>query len=1177
MISLGPFNANWLKNLKNLQKKAPAPPPVKVKKMPPAVKKPIITCGGMKRGPDPATYKTVPNSKQYAKPLYGSYSNIGAWMGGWLHGPLGVGTLGPCSLTGLKPNTRYKIFSAGDKEITSWCKITTYSGNVSNYWKERNQYISAANATGKNINTGLFSKAQRYNPNQKYLTSDKNGNLQFSFYWWTGEAVNGKFTGSYVYGLTGINNNSVKYYSSLEHKIYVLEYAAVPSVPVIVKPLPAPSPKNNPRNPVIKTRTIPDIRLNPAPRTIPGGGIVPPGRRSKGGNVPKNPIEDLINNGKGKKNDKGLILVPPDLTKSRPRIIENEGDYDIVQSFYVNASNFNNSSTVDLCSVMLYFRTLPSKSFSRTGKENPYVRVCLLDMNEGLPNTKTIHNGSIIQLNNVDIDDSDDATVATKFEFEKPIRVRTNNYYAIAIDVSDVGFQLWFCKAGDRRVGTNKASPGPTPDAGGRMFINVVNNPDANQKKLLDKQKAKGDTQLKFEIEVAEYDTGLAQIDLVNADYEFLNLNADDGTDSFAYNSNDDQMMVGEEVYKAVTPETGKLIGFNTDRTVERAYGSDGKTPTGTAPTFTTKLTRGQDIVIAESYRITNASHLNGETTLTLATDDTTYTRHEVSVGSVMVVTGVIPHAYNGTYTVTDDDPNLDGLQIKYEQETNPGSYTSGGYATNAEKTDIYEVMEILSDTKIELSKGLNVTSRHLRYFTTVIGEVVIMDDDSNILYLDYSTASSANTNMYWRSGVNLNQQNPDVLDYIVGVDSGSLRTVKSIDKFDVSNFELDMDLDVPSTCNVRGKYNITYANTTDYCISNNDTFERQLYLSGPNNVDGYRESDGTIYTPFILSKSVEVLQKTANKGVTAGSGTGNFLYDSDGDLVGDKSMQVSLIFESKVATTKNYESPELDIDQMLLATTLWDINNDATDEHLPQSGNSVTRHISNKLTFGEGRNAEDIRVVMNSYRPEGTDIKVYAKILSETDSDSFVDKYWTELELVSPDIYSVESDKNDFREYEYGFPDNPPIDQRLAGTYTTTLDSDIVGCSTTLPAEITNGAVILISSDIFPENLFVAQVVDTSAGGATEFQINEAVSNSSIVDDNMKVDTLLTPYTAFNNVQNLNIVRYFTVETDGSGNLEAGGAFDTYHSVVIKTVLLSNNVNIVPAVDDYRVIGVSA
>jgi hypothetical protein len=151
-------------------------------------------------------------------------------------------------------------------------------------------------------------------------------------------------------------------------------------------------------------------------------------------------------------------------------------------------------------------------------------------------------------------------------------------------------------------------------------------------------------------------------------------------------------------------------------------------------------------------------------------------------------------------------------------------------------------------------------------------------------------------------------------------------------------------------------------------------------------------------------------------------------------------------------------------------------------------------------------------------------------------------------------------------RNISMGFPAFPPSSSTITGTITTTEDSvTVTGVGTTFTSDLTEGDVIKIYSKIFPENYGIFQVTTISTD--TSITLNAPVSNVSIVDEGLAIDKLLTPYTAFNNSDNLNIVRYFT----------PNGVYDTYNTVAIKTVLAADNPHVVPLVNDYRVIAVSA
>jgi hypothetical protein len=80
---------------------------------------------------------------------------------------------------------------------------------------------------------------------------------------------------------------------------------------------------------------------------------------------------------------------------------------------------------------------------------------------------------------------------------------------------------------------------------------------------------------------------------------------------------------------------------------------------------------------------------------------------------------------------------------------------------------------------------------------------------------------------------------------------------------------------------------------------------------------------------------------------------------------------------------------------------------------------------------------------------------------------------------------------------------------------------------------------------------------------------LTEPVTNINIGgDDSVRVDKVFPQNIGFNNPNNFNTVRYFD---------STGAHYDTYSTVAVKIVLLSDNAYVVPRVDDYRVIGVSA
>ena len=136
--------------------------------------------------------------------------------------------------------------------------------------------------------------------------------------------------------------------------------------------------------------------------------------------------------------------------------------------------------------------------------------------------------------------------------------------------------------------------------------------------------------------------------------------------------------------------------------------------------------------------------------------------------------------------------------------------------------------------------------------------------------------------------------------------------------------------------------------------------------------------------------------------------------------LAGDNSNKVKV----SMTTQSGFLSPVLDLSRTHSVYIDNIINNDATGEGgYPSGGNLSNKYISKTVTLAEGQDAEDIRVVLSAYRPPTTDVRVWVKLLNGEDSDTFANINWIELTKLyeSENIYSSLSNRDDFREYEFG------------------------------------------------------------------------------------------------------------------------------------------------------------
>lgn len=127
------------------------------------------------------------------------------------------------------------------------------------------------------------------------------------------------------------------------------------------------------------------------------------------------------------------------------------------------------------------------------------------------------------------------------------------------------------------------------------------------------------------------------------------------------------------------------------------------------------------------------------------------------------------------------------------------------------------------------------------------------------------------------------------------------------------------------------------------------------------------------------------------------------------------------------MGTTSDFISPVLDLGRTHTIFVNNIINNDATDEDDPSGGALYNKYISKIVTLAEGQDAEDLVAVLTSYRPPGSDIKVWVKILHAEDSDSFNTKNWIELEKTERGnlLFSSLANRDDFKEFKFSVPES--------------------------------------------------------------------------------------------------------------------------------------------------------
>ena len=203
----------------------------------------------------------------------------------------------------------------------------------------------------------------------------------------------------------------------------------------------------------------------------------------------------------------------------------------------------------------------------------------------------------------------------------------------------------------------------------------------------------------------------------------------------------------------------------------------------------------------------------------------------------------------------------------------------------------------------------------------------------------------------------------------------------------------------------------------------------------------------------------------------------------------------------------------------------------------------------------------------MTAYRPANSNILVYARVHNSADSDAFDDHAWTPLEYVdNADKYSSSEDENDFIEFELGLQQYPDTANALPGTFSTTLTSNSVSAAGVDPTTyLAAGDLIKLYNPLIPED-YIIDVV--SAANSSVVTLENSIANNNVVGSGFKIDRLKYYNTAFNNITNDNVARYYN-----SSKVE----FDKFDSMQLKIVMLSDTTYVTPRVDQIQVIGVSA
>jgi hypothetical protein len=136
----------------------------------------------------------------------------------------------------------------------------------------------------------------------------------------------------------------------------------------------------------------------------------------------------------------------------------------------------------------------------------------------------------------------------------------------------------------------------------------------------------------------------------------------------------------------------------------------------------------------------------------------------------------------------------------------------------------------------------------------------------------------------------------------------------------------------------------------------------------------------------------------------------GCIIYSKSNDVNEAKGLQLVLSLNNE----SNTSTPVVDIENALVNINRYRISNVSGD-------NAQSAYISKVVTLAEGFDAEDFRLYVTGYRPNGTNIKTYIRVQNAADPQSIEDNPWIPMTMIEGmGVYGSTTNLNDFREYVY-------------------------------------------------------------------------------------------------------------------------------------------------------------
>jgi hypothetical protein len=211
----------------------------------------------------------------------------------------------------------------------------------------------------------------------------------------------------------------------------------------------------------------------------------------------------------------------------------------------------------------------------------------------------------------------------------------------------------------------------------------------------------------------------------------------------------------------------------------------------------------------------------------------------------------------------------------------------------------------------------------------------------------------------------------------------------------------------------------IAYANTGSLYNPIMDAFVPQFAAISP---------AGTSLTYNV--KGISNTYSADSKYIPVTPGTETEFYDQERIIasrtneVNNNSGSPSLSIRADMTTDSEFLSPLIDTvrrQELVIGNSLDPIK--FIYEEFFNSGSSKSKYVSKIVTLANGQDSQDIQIILDAYRPLGSDIQVWVKFLNAYDTDPISMKTWTPLINTGVGVYSDPSNPNDVKEFTFTIP----------------------------------------------------------------------------------------------------------------------------------------------------------